>query len=488
MFATLDADEVQLLDRHQDQILFATDYMEATMSWLKSYDQRLKMFLPFSEKWKLSQTVFQKYYGDNARKLFKRNRNNAAPAAHSGFAQVRKVGQPTALDGAGSLDFEGSKLTYKWRQVAGPQVALKASNTVQPSFVPNTPGTHVFELVVNDGQLSSSPHRVTIDVVDDGDIHKEAGGLVVLEAENYASKYDRNSQSWKLERSTAGYSGRGYMTALPDRGNVVGPGKFRTAAPELEFKVEFKTPGTYVVIVRGSAPDANGDMVHVGLDGLEQRLSDDIGRFPSAWKWVRECRVWDRQAARTFVGLPVLNVATPGLHTVNVWMAEDGYRLDKIVLARHMTVRKSLQAVYAPTGTGPAESSRTLNGVVSYGSHTPACGKQIKQGVVRTPRTGRSDWVLTCQKAPPSTTGFTVVGMGIDLTGLPIAGFTLHVALTSPYVLLPATSDANGYTETRLFLIAEPGVQLVSQYVWFNNAACGGKGLSASQGLAWTVQ
>jgi hypothetical protein len=45
-----------------------------------------------------------------------------------------------------------------------------------------------------------------------------------------------------------------------------------------------------------------------------------------------------------------INVATAGLHTVNVWMREDGFVLDKIVL--------STSSNYAPSGNGPAESPR----------------------------------------------------------------------------------------------------------------------------------
>jgi len=45
------------------------------------------------------------------------------------------------------------------------------------------------------------------------------------------------------------------------------------------------------------------------------------------------------------------NVASTGVHTVNVWMREDGFVFDKIVLTTN--------ASYTPTGNGPAESSRS---------------------------------------------------------------------------------------------------------------------------------
>lgn len=45
-----------------------------------------------------------------------------------------------------------------------------------------------------------------------------------------------------------------------------------------------------------------------------------------------------------------INVATTGVHTVNLWMREDGTIVDKVVITSSST--------YTPTGTGPAESNR----------------------------------------------------------------------------------------------------------------------------------
>ncbi|MEE9355422.1 MAG: LamG-like jellyroll fold domain-containing protein, partial [Methylococcaceae bacterium] len=43
-----------------------------------------------------------------------------------------------------------------------------------------------------------------------------------------------------------------------------------------------------------------------------------------------------------------LNISTPGVHTINVWMREDGFVFDKVVV--------TTDANYTPSGTGPAES------------------------------------------------------------------------------------------------------------------------------------
>lgn len=46
--------------------------------------------------------------------------------------------------------------------------------------------------------------------------------------------------------------------------------------------------------------------------------------------------------------------AEPGFHTLQIWLREDGLRLDRVLL----TVDEN----YQPTGLGPAESERLLDG------------------------------------------------------------------------------------------------------------------------------
>jgi hypothetical protein len=66
------------------------------------------------------------------------------------------------LDGSDSFDPNGDTLTYAWQQTAGPTVTLSGPNAVAPTFVPLEFGTYVFEIVVNDGLMDSSPDTVGI--------------------------------------------------------------------------------------------------------------------------------------------------------------------------------------------------------------------------------------------------------------------------------------------------------------------------------------
>ena len=71
------------------------------------------------------------------------------------------------LDGRGSSDPDGDPLTFVWTQTAGPSVALPNANSATPTFVAPevTADTRLtFQLVVNDGKVSSAPATVTITV------------------------------------------------------------------------------------------------------------------------------------------------------------------------------------------------------------------------------------------------------------------------------------------------------------------------------------
>jgi len=63
------------------------------------------------------------------------------------------------LDGTGSLDPDGDNLTYFWRQLGGPRVALENQQSASPAFQALAPADYVFELRVADfvdGQGDSS--------------------------------------------------------------------------------------------------------------------------------------------------------------------------------------------------------------------------------------------------------------------------------------------------------------------------------------------
>ena len=365
-FATLDSASARMFEQFQDQLLFGTDYMENTFRWLKSYRQRLDMFLPYTERWPLSDSVRAKYYHGNARRLLHRAGANTRPVASAGFTATRPAQSLVTLDGSGSYDLDGDSLRYAWRQVDGPAVVLEAASSPRPRFTPKREGEYAFELTVSDPSGARNARSVRVNVVAQRDAFDASTGSVAIEAEHFHLAVPRNGRSWTPGSERAGSSGGGYMrsemsVAAGTETPEVPPNAFRERAAELQYAVWFDTPGTYVVHVRGLASDTLPNGVNVGLDNEESRLTDHVGPFATTdWQWTHETQEWDQQFDLLARNLAVLNVAEPGLHIVNVWMRRPGFLLDKLVLTREVRSQVSFPIVLPGNGVGPAESVRRL--------------------------------------------------------------------------------------------------------------------------------
>jgi K319-like protein len=97
---------------------------------------------------------------------------NHAPLANAGADQTVNEGSLARLTGAVSSDPDGDLLSYHWTQVSGPVVELAEASTATPSFTapPVDAGEDfVFELVVDDGLVSSAAARVVVTVLDIND-------------------------------------------------------------------------------------------------------------------------------------------------------------------------------------------------------------------------------------------------------------------------------------------------------------------------------
>jgi hypothetical protein len=94
-------------------------------------------------------------------------KENSIPVANAGTNQTIKIDKSVQLDGTKSSDADNDKLTYSWSLTSKPAKSaakLSNSNIVKPNFVPDVEGAYVFSLVVSDGQASSKPSNVTINV------------------------------------------------------------------------------------------------------------------------------------------------------------------------------------------------------------------------------------------------------------------------------------------------------------------------------------
>lgn len=90
---------------------------------------------------------------------------NAPPVAFAGPDQSISKNAVAHLDSAGSYDPEGHPLAYTWSPVSlppGSTGALDNAASPTPTFHADRAGDYVMRLVVNDGQLSSSPDTVVV--------------------------------------------------------------------------------------------------------------------------------------------------------------------------------------------------------------------------------------------------------------------------------------------------------------------------------------
>lgn len=207
-------------------------------------------------------------------------------------------------------------------------------------------GVHVLRLTVYDSGGLSGSHEITVTVRNGSSTlvyQQDPAGLVSIEAEDFDERIARGD-AWTPVTAPTGFSGSGALQALPNDGTNYADAAsgYVNGSPELRYRVNFRQAGTYVVWIRGHGPSSADDSVHVGLDGAAVSSAERIDVAEGAGY------VWSNQTMAP--GTATLTVSQPGVHVVNVWMREDGFALDKIVLTPDTS--------FTPSGSGPAPSPR----------------------------------------------------------------------------------------------------------------------------------
>ena len=165
-------------------------------------------------------------------------------------------------------------------------------------------------------------------------------GQIVIEAEHFHNKVDKDPHKWVAVKEPAGFSGDGAMEATPNNDTNNDGEDFPDISPRLDYKVKFSKAGKYRVWVRGYGKTDSDNSCHVGLDGKRVETSDRIGDFPTEeWAWYNDTH--DNEPA-------MIEIKEPGTRTLNLFMREDGFVADKILLTR--------DEKYTPKDKGPAES------------------------------------------------------------------------------------------------------------------------------------
>jgi hypothetical protein len=258
-----------------------------------------------------------------------------------------------------------------------------------------------------------------------------------MEAENAHLNTPQGGHSWAFT-PLSGASGTWAMEATPNI-KVNRQTGYATSSPRLDFQVTFIRTGIHYVWIRGLGWGSGGDSVHVGLNGQELTTSDHISPFTDTWTWVNT----------TMDGVrATIHVPTIGTHTVNVWMREDGFLFDKLVLTK--------DATYIPSNKGPVESPYAT---------TPASVAVTNQPLVSVP-------------AAPGTTASTSDSLMVmpgtalaTIPPLPVTNFDAN-----------PTSGAAPLPAVMLWLEAEEGLQSGRMEIGLDDEASSGRYLWVPEG------
>jgi glycosidase len=156
-----------------------------------------------------------------------------------------------------------------------------------------------------------------------------SGGFIVFEAEDASTNVERGGQAWTTAASVAGYSGTGYVEALPNLGATVDT-DWTNLSPELQYEVIFPSGGTYYVWASGYATDTSEDSVHFGLDGQTGAASRVAWTNYNRWTWTNGILGG---------GAASITVPSAGSHFLNLWMREDGARVDRVIVSSNPNLK-----------------------------------------------------------------------------------------------------------------------------------------------------
>lgn len=159
-------------------------------------------------------------------------------------------------------------------------------------------------------------------VVNEIDAFLEANGLLVLEAESGAAAPGVDGHTWVSQTVQAGYGGAGYYRALPDVGQQYEAGEADESA-RFSFPIYVENANDYTIWVRGMTSDAAGDSLHVGVNGQPVDTGTRLTGFDREWSWSR------LTMSDTLATLPLSDSTS---YTLDLWMREDGLRVDRVLL------------------------------------------------------------------------------------------------------------------------------------------------------------
>jgi hypothetical protein len=164
-----------------------------------------------------------------------------------------------------------------------------------------------------------------------GVIESRANSPIIVEPVAFSQRYQPRSSHYWFCYTSVSRTTECAMQGVPNDGSGWDP-FIPSQSPELRYaSVHVPASGTYTIWVCGWGGTYGDDSLHMGYADAPQPTSDRISGFhPNRW-------VWSNITMDLIGGVyqPATLSASAGDRVFNVWMREDGLRIDRILLTRN---------------------------------------------------------------------------------------------------------------------------------------------------------
>ncbi len=225
---------------------------------------------------------------------------NSKPVANAGPDQTVRVGAVVTLDGSGSSDVDGDKLSYAWAFISTPlesKAALQNADQVNPQFTVDKPGDYHVKLIVSDGQIGSEADIVIVSTENSPPVARAGPDQTVrvndpvnLDGSGSSdSDGDPLTYTWALLSKPAGSSATLLDPTTVNPHFVVDkPGTYVAQLIVRDGKAD-SAPATVTISTENSKPTANAGpdqtVIKGGAVTLDGSGSHDADDDPLTYQW-----------------------------------------------------------------------------------------------------------------------------------------------------------------------------------------------------------